>query len=321
MTPQEFGDLIRTHREAKGLSIDEVVSRLKLSVEAVHGIENGDLNGLPHSVYAKGFVRAYAQTVGVSAEDLAAGLAVLFPEEEEDTSVTPGLVSRNSLRARSQRRSGVFWLFLLVFCVVLGGGGWYAFTYLDSLQDIVSRGMAFWGETQRLVSGEASPEQAPLSTRTEEAPAASSPSPAASVPPALRVTPPAAETTQAPEPVPAAPSDAVQEPVAEPAPVQSGGSVQAEDVSSSSAPEASVESLPVSGNHLTLIAAEECWVQVSTDGGGSRTFTVYPGETSVLPYKSKIMIVLGNAGGVSIIHNGKPYPLNGRRNEKRTITF
>ena len=315
MTPQEFGDLIRAHREAKGFTIDAMVSRFKLSVQTAHGIESGNLDGLPHSVYAKGFVRAYAQAVGVSAEDLATGLAGLFPEEEQDTGAVPGIIGRSSARPRNKGRSGSF-LFFLFILALLGGGGWFVYTNPDFLREFAPRVVAFFSEVTRPAPEGALPEQPTPPARTEEVPAVP-------VAPAAPVTAPEASVpvsgtsdTDLSQPQESTPGPVAEsssgEPAVAPPPARE---------TSLPAPVTPAEQLPISGNHVAVVAAEECWIQVAVDGGGSRTFTVYPGETSVLPYKNKITILLGNAGGVALSHNGKPHPLNGRRNEKRTISF
>ena len=318
MTPQEFGDLIRSHREAKGFTIDEMVSRLKLSVQTAHGIESGNLDGLPHSVYAKGFVRAYAQTVGVLAEDLALGLAGLFPEEEQDTAALPGIIGRSSARSRNKGRSSSFLLFLVIL-VLLGGGSWFALTNPALLREFLPRVSSFLGEVTRPASEGTLPEQLASLARTEEptrvAPAVSPLSLTASEASVSTSGPvsgsPGTESSQPSESVP---SLVVESPVEQPAAVSSTQEREASPVTAA-------EQLPISGNHVAVVAKEECWLQVSVDGATARTYTVYPGETSVLPYKSKITLVLGNAGGVTLTHNGKPYYLNGRRNEKRTVSF
>mgnify|MGYP003623962889 CR=1 FL=1 len=77
----------------------------------------------------------------------------------------------------------------------------------------------------------------------------------------------------------------------------------------------------VEGKHVIIQAREECWVQATVDGASTRSFTVYPGETSLLPYKRKVSLVLGNSGGVNLTHNGKSYKISGRPSEKRTLVF
>lgn len=53
--------LLRTEREARGLSIAEVAQHLKLTPRQVEAMEAGDLAHLPGPAFARGFVRNYAR--------------------------------------------------------------------------------------------------------------------------------------------------------------------------------------------------------------------------------------------------------------------
>lgn len=321
MTPQEFGELIRAHREAKGLGIEELASRFKLSVSTVRGIEEGSLDRMPHAVYAKGFVRAYAQAVGVSPEDLQNGLSTLFPEEMfADVPTVPGPVSGKAPSPGDRGRAVSIVLSLLVL-VLVGAAGWYTFTHFDALKGLVSHSFSAASpesDSSRPDGGPVGGGSAPAAAQSgTTAPANSGAASPASTPSGPAV---AARTVPAPEPQAAPPSRTQEQPRETQAPPQS---VAAQETARDAQPAqpAAPETSLVGGKQVALDATEECWVQASVDGSPSRTFTVYPGETSVLPYKTKLVLVLGNAGGVIISHNGKPYAHNSKRNEKKTLTF
>lgn len=302
MTSQEFGELIRTHREAKGLTVQDLASRFKLSVNTIRAIEEGSLDYMPHAVYAKGFVRACAQAVDISQEDLESGLASLFPSDpEEDPPAAQNLISTRPARQPGQNGKGGGILVSLVLLLFLGGAVWLVYANFDTIRDFASETVAAFSSPEDEGEMQNVPEPAPAPSVPESTPA----------PEVVSSSPPAAPTS-----VPQG-ADTPAEPQAAPeaaAPVVEPSSAPAETETSAQTP-------PASGKQVGIKAAEKCWVQVAVDGSASRTFTVYPGETSVLPYKTKLTIVLGNTGGVSLSHNGKPFALNGKRNERRTITF
>lgn len=306
MTSQEFGERIRMQREANRLKMDDLASRLKLSLSMLRAIEEGRFYDLPHTVYARGFVRSYALAAGVPPEEVEQGVEAIFPRESfEDAPAIPGPISKTR---KNKGQSGDKLVALLLALVIIGvplGGGWFVFThYGDRIMNMVKK---------------------PLS-------AASSSSPAANTFPSQ-----AGPKEEVPVPSP--------EPIASVAPEAVDNAAPREDASDHLAGEAAnevTEALPaeqpvqdaapvpepaltvpqrVDGNHIIIQAREECWVQATVDGASTRSFTVYPGETSLLPYKRKITLVLGNAGGVELTHNGKAYALNGKRNEKRTVVF
>ena len=307
MTAQEFGELIRTHREAQGFAVEDIAARLKLSKSTVRAIENGQIEDMPHAVYAKGFVRSYAHAVGMAADDLQAGLVAFFPDTQFDhVPIQPGPASgKPSNEAGRGGFAKIFILLLVLGC--LGGAGWYVFTNFDSLKEHIMKPLSAVSSEMNVVSRENT--SVPVATHESETPAVMSHVPS---PQSVRATAPSVNLVE---------NSSVESDTEEPEVSNTQAAAVQPDSHSAPLAESAAEPVTVAGKYVVVQANEECWVQVSVDGGGSRTFTVSAGETSLLPYKNKMTLVLGNSGGASLSHNGKPYALNGKRNEKRTITF
>ncbi len=62
---EAVGQKLKSAREAKGLSIEEVSKMTKLSEKSLIALENDRYEELPASPYIKGFVKLYAQSVGL----------------------------------------------------------------------------------------------------------------------------------------------------------------------------------------------------------------------------------------------------------------
>lgn len=62
----ELGERLRTTREARGLSIDDVADVLKFRADYVEALERGQVKELPVT-YAIGFLRSYAEFLGGTA--------------------------------------------------------------------------------------------------------------------------------------------------------------------------------------------------------------------------------------------------------------
>lgn len=60
-----FGETLRAAREAKGLTCSEVAKRTRLLVQIVEEMENEDFHRIAAPIYGRGFVRLYAQCVGL----------------------------------------------------------------------------------------------------------------------------------------------------------------------------------------------------------------------------------------------------------------
>lgn len=68
------GQQLRTARQTKGLSADEVAKALKLSLRQVVALEADDWSSLPCTTIIRGFVRNYARLLGIDAGLLMAAL-------------------------------------------------------------------------------------------------------------------------------------------------------------------------------------------------------------------------------------------------------
>jgi len=67
---ESVGQKLKKAREAKGLSLGEISKVTKLSEKSLVSIENDQFQDLPAPTYIKGFIRLYAQCVGVDANSI-----------------------------------------------------------------------------------------------------------------------------------------------------------------------------------------------------------------------------------------------------------
>lgn len=74
-----IGSLLREAREARGLSVDDVVQALKFSPRQIASLEADDLAALPGNVFVRGMVRSYARFVKLDPEPLLASLDTRAP--------------------------------------------------------------------------------------------------------------------------------------------------------------------------------------------------------------------------------------------------
>jgi hypothetical protein len=80
MTPQEsFITRLRRHRERNRVSLDELVAQTRIKREQLEAFERGDLDQWPRGIYARAWVRAYANVVGLDPIDTVDEFCKLFP--------------------------------------------------------------------------------------------------------------------------------------------------------------------------------------------------------------------------------------------------
>ena len=65
-----IGDRLRLAREEKGLSLDEVARQTRIPIRHLQHIEQEEWDALPAITYTIGFVRSYANAVGLDGPEI-----------------------------------------------------------------------------------------------------------------------------------------------------------------------------------------------------------------------------------------------------------
>jgi cytoskeletal protein RodZ len=74
-----FGPRLRRERERRGISLDTIVTRTKVSRELWQGFESNDFSRWPTGLFARAFVRDYAKAVGLDPREVVDDFCRLFP--------------------------------------------------------------------------------------------------------------------------------------------------------------------------------------------------------------------------------------------------
>ena len=60
-----FGQFLRSARERRGLTIQQISNETKIPWRHLDALEHGKLHAVPGGVYRRGEIRAYAHVVGI----------------------------------------------------------------------------------------------------------------------------------------------------------------------------------------------------------------------------------------------------------------
>jgi cytoskeleton protein RodZ len=110
--PAAAGALLREARERRALSVEQCANALRSRSAQILALERGDLSVFGGAIYARGFLRSYAQLVGLDAQE------VLALHGEDPAFRGPILPPREPVRLR---RDVPGWLVGLVGVLVVGG--------------------------------------------------------------------------------------------------------------------------------------------------------------------------------------------------------
>ena len=79
-----FGARLRTQREEKGVSLEDISRNTKIKVSLLEALERGDLTYWPRGLFGRAYLKSYAQQVGLDTEPLLAEFLQLHPNPPEE---------------------------------------------------------------------------------------------------------------------------------------------------------------------------------------------------------------------------------------------
>jgi len=281
------GDYLRGLRQRRGLSLDEVSRATRVASRYLEALEADRFAALPAPVFTRGFILAYCQALGESADE------ALALYDGRDGPATPparpaAVPAARPPVAESEPRSRSAVLVSFVLLVVLGMA-----LFGVALMTQPAREQRADGSVPA-VSEAPTPAlpSSPATASTDSTPSSASPSAPPTRTPAVATSPPASSPT----PVPAG-AVITPEPQRPPAP------------SPAWLPGVQAATGGV-GSPYRLIAraSEATWIRVRTDDGQSSEETVPAGQTREWVSNRPFVLTLGNAGGVTLELNGRTLP-------------
>lgn len=118
---REIGELLRRTREEKGLTLRDAQVETKIRTRYLEALERGDDSVVPGEVYFRGFLRSYANFLGLDGQELAARYKAL-KEAERVREIPPPAPRRKATRfARSLPATA-----LVIFLIAASFIAWWA---------------------------------------------------------------------------------------------------------------------------------------------------------------------------------------------------
>ena len=285
-----ISETLRQARLRSGVDLDRLAEKTKINRRYLQAIEAGDFGKLPSGIFARMFIKQYADAVGLDgasfAEEYQRSTSLgqdSGPDIQTPASTSshyhpsvPGLSSVGD-RVRRDRIASMLSSFIWVVAAILVcAGAYYGLAHLPS------------HSTPSV--GSAGPKPA------DNPPPANSSAPATPLP----VAPPTASPAPAANPTPAANSTAPPNGAAPvPAPIPpSSAAIQ-----------------------VGITALEPVWVTAHADGKTVVSEMLTAGASKVVTATGSAQITLGNAGGADITFNGKKLEPIGLKGQVRTVEF
>jgi cytoskeletal protein RodZ len=115
-----FGASFKKARESKGISLDQVATDTRISTRFLSAIENEEFHLLPGGIFNRGFVRAYAERVGINPDQAVADYERLSGggRDGTDTPVLATTIPRKGNRFLYPVAAGLLALVITIFYIV-----------------------------------------------------------------------------------------------------------------------------------------------------------------------------------------------------------
>jgi cytoskeleton protein RodZ len=285
------GEYFKQVREAKGLTLEEVASKTRIHPEFLKALEEGNFAKLPDQVFAKGFVRAYARSLGMDEDETIRRFgesAGAFYGRQGELERLRLQQAEDERRKRTNRKITVAAVGVALLGLVL----------------LVSR------EQSAVFSPRPTTEPAPSKATAPVPTAKSSGGPVASQPggdSSAGREGERAESGQAPSAEPGALPHAAKTGTP-PSPANREESIPLKSTAIEPLAELPLERVSAEQPPLVLDleALELSWVVVQVDGASPHEALLRAGERISWKGKDRFTLTLGNAGGVRVVFNGKP---------------
>jgi cytoskeleton protein RodZ len=290
---KELADYLKSERLSRGLTLQEMSERVRVSVSMLQTLEEGNYEKIGTDLLIRSFIRNYCTTLGIDSGPLIEKYA---PEirayDQQDESIQR--YGRWSKAIRKKSRLGIFSV-LLVGIAVLGavyGGVWFwkSKEYSDTSQSLRKSGYSQQDLPSDLPDktgqGSASDAKRDVLPEAEKG-----------VRPSSQTSGHMAERTQ-----PGATTAKFQEtaPAGLPAMGRPG------DILPESA-QKPVTAAQVGGTHqFSVEATQKTWIQVTTDDMNTQNTMLEPGDKRQWEARDTMKIVVGNANGIRMQWDGRP---------------
>ena len=113
-----FGETLKRERELRQISLREIAEATKINPRYLDALERDDFRHLPGGVFNKGFVRAYAQFIGIDPESM---VTAYLDEENRQVSraARAGAGTTSTPEAEALPRSLVSRIWFVALVVIL----------------------------------------------------------------------------------------------------------------------------------------------------------------------------------------------------------
>ena len=128
---EDFGAYLKSERELRGVTIDEVASKTKIHTRYLHALENNQFEKLPGEVFINGFIRSIAKVIGANENELLSAYSDIIKEPSNDVEIL-------STTGKEKYKLDIKFILLISLIILFFGGAIWGLTFISSKDNKVS---------------------------------------------------------------------------------------------------------------------------------------------------------------------------------------
>lgn len=326
-----FGERLQREREMRGITLEEMSESTKITSRCLRALEEEEFDKLPGGIFNKGFVRAYADHLGIDEDQAVADFVVAsggekdqpLPDPVQPRAVVLGQRAEGHLNWRALALPGLLFATVVVAAWKLGPAAFHRVNGGPTARSNPAPAPPTPQPAADIPAPVSPPVLPPAPQSASNVPAPAPPTPQ-SAPDASAPAPPAPQSVpEAPAPAPPPPRASTRKnKAAKTKPV--AVAVKAPAATSPAPPAAPASSSSQTPSRAFVVhvrATQDAWVQIVADGKLVSEGVLVPPAEKRVPAAKEVVIKTGNAAGVEVSFNGQPLPTLGEENQMATVTL
>ncbi len=280
------GEYLKRQREMRGVSLEDIFKVTRINIRLLNALERDDYGNLPHPAFVKGFIRAYCKCAGIDADDAVLHYEEFLKSEKEKEAEGKRLEEKGRQSNDESLQHGIS-----------KHGKTYTLpskTFIAAVSIILFLTISLIGYTfysSRLMTGGDPPQSTEIQKSFIDP-----------APQTTDISPVVEDYNKEPEKTGEIiePQNDVVDPVNKSPFIPDKGLSLNSKVSNAAREDG--KNMPLS---LVVSAHKTTWIRVGVDNEKPFEVSLRDGESITWEAKERFLLIIGNAGGVDLIFNGK----------------
>lgn len=127
------GEILKNYRESKKITLEEVAIETRIKKEYLLAIESNNFKKFPYGVSTRGFIKNYAEYLGLSSKDILAIFRRDSPQKIEDKIIPQGMIKAiNEKNISWNPKTTVILTVVIIFLGIISYLGYQYFSFVGN---------------------------------------------------------------------------------------------------------------------------------------------------------------------------------------------